>query len=117
MKLLSLAAAAALLAAAPVQADNYHWRACTFNGGADACDLAGSAKSATLTFRKDGKQIRVESVGADHECGDNSADTCGKALIIESNGRTTWASSRLASDYSTWSLRSTRGNLYVIPYK
>lgn len=111
-----LFAGATLLIAAPAHAEDYNWRACMFNGTSDPCDLAGSRYSATLTFRKDGKRIRVEKVGADYPCGDGSADECGKALITETNGRSTWASYRFASDSSTWSLRSTRGNIYVIPY-
>lgn len=111
-----LLAAAALLVAAPAQAVDYHWRACTFNGAADACDLAGSRHSATLSFRKDGKQISVEKVGMDHECGDGNADACSKALITDTNGRTTWDSYRVSTRRSCLWLRSSRGNRYAILY-
>ena len=96
-----------------VKAEN-DWVKCIFNSKQEDCSIAGSSASFTVTYRSDRKQISVEKVGAPHECGDNSSDSCGKVLITElKERRTTWASYRQTRN--EFLMTSSRGNAYRIP--
>jgi hypothetical protein len=91
------------------------WDICEFNGRKEQCMIAGGSSSFTITFRSDGKQIEVEKVGEPYSCGADDRHECGKMLITEPReGRTTLATYQQTSSHTT--IRSERGNVYVIPY-
>lgn len=108
----------ALLSASLVQQPAFaepFWQRCAFNTRREDCEIAGSSYSFTITYRSDGKQIQVEKVGSSHECGDGSSHECGTMLITEpKERRTTWATYRQTPNAII--IRSSRGNIYNIPY-
>lgn len=88
---------------------------CRFNGTWEKCRMAGGGSSFTVTYARDGKQIELEMVGNEHECGDSTDNhyRCGKILITErKEGRSTWGSYRITRAGNTVWVRSSRGNSY-----
>lgn len=96
----------------PAHSDN--WINCKFNGITELCSLSGGSKDFVVTYKSDGKQIRMERVGDDYSCL-NSSDTCGKMLITEiKEKRSTWAAFRMSEGVIRVS--SSRGNKYEFKY-
>lgn len=90
------------------------WINCKFNGITELCSSAGGSKDFLVTYKSDGKQIRMERVGNDYTCS-SQGDTCGKMLITEvKERRTTWASFRISEGGIR--VNSSRGNKYEFKY-
>ena len=103
---------ALILPYSPAHSNN--WINCKFNGITELCSLAGGSKDFVVTYKSDGKQIRMERVGDDYSCLTGDA-TCGKMLITEiKERRTTWASFRLSEGVIR--VNSTRRNVYELKY-
>lgn len=95
-------------------AHSNNWINCKFNGISELCSLAGGSKDFVVTYKSDGKQIRMERVGDDYSCLTGDA-TCGKMLITEiKERRTTWASFRMSEGVIR--VNSSRGNKYEFKY-
>lgn len=95
-------------------AHSNNWINCKFNGNSELCSLAGGSKDFVVTYKSDGKQIRMERVGDDYSCLTGDA-TCGKMLITEiKERRTTWASFRMSEGVIR--VNSSRGNKYEFKY-
>ena len=103
---------ALILPYSPAHSNN--WINCKFNGITELCSLAGGSKDFVVTYKSDGKQIRMERVGDDYSCLTGDA-TCGKMLITEiKERRTTWASFRMSEGVIR--VNSSRGNKYEFKY-
>lgn len=90
------------------------WINCKFNGITELCSLAGGSKDFVVTYKSDGKQIRMERVGGDYPCSTGDA-TCGKMLITEvKERRTTWAAFRMSEGVIR--VNSSRENKYEFKY-
>lgn len=95
-------------------ASSNDWINCKFNGITELCRLAGGSKDFTVTYKSDGKQLRMERVGDDYSCSTGDA-TCGKMLITEiKERRTTWAAFRISEGVIR--INSSRGNKYEFKY-
>lgn len=96
----------------PAHSDN--WINCKFNGITELCSLSGGSKDFVVTYKSDGKQIRMERVGDDYSCSTGDA-TCGKMLITEiKERRTTWAAFRMSEGVIR--VNSSRGNKYEFKF-